>query len=328
MIVQRSDFTLDSLKAWDHQVDLAVRDFKRRFGCFPNLLVANEVTFKRIDIRSNKEKVLGEKGEKVGPSQYVRLSGFATDEYNLDFCLDDSLSDLVFTLILDSEEPEKKPKPEKGRSDYADKLLEEMLESLNSGTRVRLSARFKDALIYSFGLHREQYRKGTGIPYFSHLMAVASLVLDYGGEEDEAIAALLHDAIEDQGGDRTRSRIRKLFGKEVAAIVEGCTDTDETPKPPWRERKEKYLAHLKESTDSVRLVSAADKLHNLRTILADYLSVGEALWKRFNGGREGTLWYYGELARYFCEEGPREIGRELEAVLGQLNGIIQREIVL
>ena len=107
-----------------------------------------------------------------------------------------------------------------------------------------LSHRFKDALDYATDLHATQVRKGSGVPYIGHLLAVASIVLDYGGTEDEAIAALLHDAVEDQGGDATRQEIIRRFGPEIAAIVDGCTDAETIPKPPWRKRKEDYIVHL------------------------------------------------------------------------------------
>ncbi len=116
--------------------------------------------------------------------------------------------------------------------------------------------------------------------------------MEHGGNEDEAIAALLHDAIEDQGGDEARQEIRRRFGDSVAAIVDGCTDAEVLPKPPWRQRKEKYIAHLKDAPASVLLVSAADKLHNARAVLGDYRVVGEEIWSRFKGGKDGTLWYY------------------------------------
>lgn len=162
-----------------------------------------------------------------------------------------------------------------------------------------LSDRFTEALALAASLHRGQLRKGTPIPYISHLLAVASIVLEHGGTEDEAIAALLHDAIEDADGDATRQVIRQYFGDEVVAIVDGCTDAETIPKPPWRERKEAYIAHLGEASPSVLLVSAADKLHNARSIAADYRVQGEALWRRFAGRRWGTLWYYRALADAF-----------------------------
>lgn len=152
--------------------------------------------------------------------------------------------------------------------------------------------RFIDALIYATRLHAGQTRKGSDTPYIAHLLAVTALVLEHGGTEEEAIAALLHDAVEDQGGRPTLETIRARFGDEVASIVAGCTDTDEIHKPSWRPRKERYIAHLRSAPHSVRLVSAADKLHNARSVLADYLELGESLWSRFTGNREGTLWFY------------------------------------
>ena len=154
------------------------------------------------------------------------------------------------------------------------------------------SARFQEALSYAVGLHAEQRRKLSGEPYVAHLLAVAALVMEHGGNEEEAIAALLHDAVEDQGGLATREEIRRRFGDAVAAIVDGCTDTTETPKPPWRRRKEAYIARLRDASTSVRLVAAADKLHNARSILREYRRLGESLWGHFHGGREGTLWYF------------------------------------
>ena len=187
-----------------------------------------------------------------------------------------------------------------------------------------LTQRFDRALAFAADLHRAQQRKDTTIPYVSHLLAVASLVLEHGGSETEAIAALLHDAVEDQGGLPTLSRIADEFGEEVAAIVAGCTDADVVPKPPWRARKEVYIAHLAHASESICLVSAADKLHNLRSIVSDYQMLGEELWGRFNGKREGTLWYYQQLVDAFRSSAlakPR-ILQELEAVLAVLMGMV------
>lgn len=178
--------------------------------------------------------------------------------------------------------------------------------------------RFRDALLYAAQLHATQVRKGSGTPYLAHLLAVAAIVLEHGGDEDEAIAALLHDAIEDQGGDATRQEIRRRFGPRVTQIVDECTDTDLEPKPPWRARKEAYLAHLPQASASARLVSAADKLHNARSILADYRQHGESVWQRFQGGRDGTLWYYAELARIFHEAGRLPLNDELALVVAEL----------
>lgn len=181
-----------------------------------------------------------------------------------------------------------------------------------------LTERFEEALVLAAQFHARQLRKGTTIPYISHLLAVTSLVLEHGGNEDEAIAALLHDAVEDQGGADAREKIRRLFGENVAAIVDGCSDTDQMPKPPWRERKERYIAHLRTASPSVRLVSAADKLHNVRSVLADYRNLGEALWSRFNGGKAGTLWYYRAVTDALREVGPSPLIDELDHTLAEL----------
>ena len=172
------------------------------------------------------------------------------------------------------------------------------------------------ALVFASRLHGDQYRKGTRIPYITHLLAVAAIVGENGGTENEVVAALLHDAPEDQGGLATLEDIRDRFGDQVAEIVEGCTDTYEDPKPPWRERKESYLAHLAGASDSVRLVSSADKLHNARTVLSDYRVLGEDLWERFNGGRGGTLWYYRAIVDVLKNEGP--VVEELDRVVTEL----------
>jgi (p)ppGpp synthase/HD superfamily hydrolase len=152
--------------------------------------------------------------------------------------------------------------------------------------------RFFDALSYAAQLHADQQRKRSDVPYVAHLLAVTSIVLENGATEDEAIAALLHDAVEDQGGAPRLAEIHERYGDNVARIVAGCTDTDQTPKPPWRARKEQYLDHLASADRSIQLVSAADKLHNVRSLCEDYRTIGESLWQRFNGGRDGTLWYY------------------------------------
>jgi (p)ppGpp synthase/HD superfamily hydrolase len=149
-------------------------------------------------------------------------------------------------------------------------------------------------------------------------MGVASLVLEFGGDEDLAIAALLHDVVEDCGGAPMLTEVRRRFGSRVAKIVEGCTDSDTDPKPPWRERKETYIRHLKHADAETRLVSAADKLNNVRSILSDYREVGESIWDRFNGGREGTLWYYRALLEEFVRRKPSRLIRELELAIREL----------
>ena len=181
-----------------------------------------------------------------------------------------------------------------------------------------LSERFTTALTYATQLHANQVRKGSGVPYIAHLLGVASIALEYGANEDEAIAALLHDAIEDQGGAATREEIRRRFGDNVTAIVDGCTDADTTPKPPWRQRKEAYIAHIPTASPSVLLVSLADKLYNAQSILKDYRVLGESLWERFQGRKEGTLWYYRALVDAFSKTGTTVIIDELERVIAQI----------
>lgn len=181
----------------------------------------------------------------------------------------------------------------------------------------RLSRRFEEALAFTAGLHATQTRKGTEIPYIAHLLAVASLVITYGGDEDEVIAGLLHDAVEDQGGRPTLEMIRGRFGERVASIVAGCTDTEVQPKPPWRERKERYLHHLRSASSSVKLVAAADKLDNVRAILADYRNVGDSIWGRFNAGQAEQQWFYRGCVTAL-EGGPQALIRELETVVQQL----------
>ena len=159
-----------------------------------------------------------------------------------------------------------------------------------------LTDRFKQALLLMFELHSDQKRKGTNIPYVSHLLAVTTTVLENGSHEDEAIAALLHDAAEDAGGKETLTMIRNRFGDQVAHIVEHCSDTLETEKPPWKPRKEAYLARLSTVNDpAVLLVSLSDKLHNARSILKDYETFGNELWGRFNATDQEILWYYQSL---------------------------------
>ena len=182
----------------------------------------------------------------------------------------------------------------------------------------KLSARFEEALVFATRLHARQLRKGTPTPYVAHLLAAASLVLENGGTEDEAIAALLHDAVEDQGGAKTREEIRRRFGDNVAAIVDGCTDSDRLFKPPWRKRKEDYIAHLPQASASVRLVSQADKLHNARSILSDYRLSGESTWNRFKGGKAGTLWYYRSLIETFRRIETTPLVEELDRVVSEI----------
>ncbi len=193
-----------------------------------------------------------------------------------------------------------------------------------------LTHRLAEALDLAVELHRSQIRKkgpgetGPDVPYLSHLLAVTALVLAHGGDEDEAVAALLHDGPEDQGGRPVLERIRRRFGERVARIVESCSDTFEAPKPEWLERKRTYIAHLRDNApgDDVLLVSLADKVHNVGSIVRDRREVGEAVWKRFTAGRKGTLWYYRTLERIFRErdsERTRPLATELSRLLDELD---------
>jgi GTP pyrophosphokinase len=182
----------------------------------------------------------------------------------------------------------------------------------------KLGERFELALQFAAATHRTQVRKGSGIPYVGHLLGVCSLVIEDGGSEDEAIGALLHDAAEDQGGQAMLEDIRVRFGEHVAAIVEACSDTMESPKPPWRTRKEAYVQHLEAQSESVLRVSLADKLFNARAILRDYLVVGDEIWARFQSGRDGQLWYYRQLADRFNTLLPGRLACELSEVVDEL----------
>ena len=181
-----------------------------------------------------------------------------------------------------------------------------------------MTSRFDQALVFAAQLHKDQRRKGSGVPYVSHLLAVAALVIEHGGDEDEAIAALLHDAIEDQGGPKAREEIRNQFGDRVTEIVDGCTDSETIPKPPWKDRKLAYIAHLADACASVRLVSAADKLHNARSILIDYRGLGEEIWQRFQGRKTGTLWYYRSVLDVLSQSGKTPLVAELDRVVREL----------
>jgi (p)ppGpp synthase/HD superfamily hydrolase len=192
-----------------------------------------------------------------------------------------------------------------------------------------LSQQFDDAFVYASRLHVGQVRKGTKIPYIAHLMGVASIVLEHGGNEDEAIAALLHDAVEDQGGQATRDEIAARFGERLARIVDGCTDAIPEPgggKGEWGPRKEAYITHLADAEPSVLLVSAADKLHNARAIQSDYQDIGDQLWERFNGKKNGTLWYYNALARAFQASGKHtRLAAELDRTVEKLHKLAGAE---
>ncbi len=182
----------------------------------------------------------------------------------------------------------------------------------------RLTGQFSKALVYAELKHHNQVRKGGDIPYVGHLLTVAGLVINDGGSEAQAIAALLHDAVEDQGGPPTFEEIKANFGDEVARIVDECSDTDEVPKPPWRERKQRYINHLAAVGKDTLLVSVADKLDNARSMLRDYHQHGPSLWQRFTvKNPDDHLWYYGELLNAYRKHGCEswmvdELGRVVE----------------
>jgi (p)ppGpp synthase/HD superfamily hydrolase len=188
------------------------------------------------------------------------------------------------------------------------------------GETMELTIRFDEALAYAARLHRKQKRKGTEIPYVAHLLAVCSLTLEHGGDETQAIAALLHDAAEDQGGDATLQEIERCFGGDVARIVADCSDSFGQPKPSWRQRKEAYLALLPSKPAASLLVSLADKTHNATAIWRDYRVRGDALWSRFGGGREGTFWYYRSLADVFDRLMPGPLADELRRAVTAFTG--------
>jgi (p)ppGpp synthase/HD superfamily hydrolase len=187
--------------------------------------------------------------------------------------------------------------------------------------KIKLGARLQRAFDFAAHQHAGQTRKTTTIPYIAHLMGVASLVLEAGGDEDLAIAALLHDVVEDCGGAPMLNQVRRRFGARVAKIVDGCTDAYVIPKPPWHDRKVSYINRLKKENADTRLVSAADKLNNVRSILSDYRVIGESVWSRFNGGREGTLWYYRTLRDEFLRSKLNRITRDFDLAVRELESL-------
>jgi (p)ppGpp synthase/HD superfamily hydrolase len=190
---------------------------------------------------------------------------------------------------------------------------------------MKLSPKFEEALVYATRVHGGQLRKKTKIPYIGHLLGVTAIAMEYGANETEAIAALLHDAVEDRGGPARQREIEEKFGLAVGEIVAGCTDTDETPKPPWRERKEKYIAHLDSASASTRLVSAADKLHNSQAIVHNLREEGDEVWSRFKAGKEGALWYYRALVKAFRKHGESALIDELDRVVTEMERLARAD---
>ena len=183
---------------------------------------------------------------------------------------------------------------------------------------VQLGPRFHAAFHFAAEKHKTQTRKGKSVPYLAHLMSVAAIVLEFGGDEDCAIAALLHDVVEDCGGRPVLREIEKEFGPRVARMVEGCTDSFEEPKGPWKTRKDEYLERLRTEDPNTRFVSACDKLDNARSVLRDFRKDGNSIWQRFHGGREGTLWYYRALADAFQQSPVSNVASELNLVVNEL----------
>jgi hypothetical protein len=188
---------------------------------------------------------------------------------------------------------------------------------------MKITKQFDDALQFAAQLHREQTRKATTTPYISHLMAVAGLVMEFGGNEDQAIAALLHDAVEDQaegfgGPDKLRAEIGRRYGTSVLSIIDAGTDADTVPKRPWQERKSAYIKHIPSMAADAALVSICDKLHNVRSVVVDYLTLGDTVFERFNTGKDRTLWYYAEVAKAFIVHHRQPASRELDRVVAAL----------
>lgn len=184
--------------------------------------------------------------------------------------------------------------------------------------------RLQDAVAYALAAHAGQVRKGTEIPFASHLLAVCAIVQEHGGDEDLACAAMLHDTIEDCGAAHGPA-IEAQFGPRVAGVVRACSDTDMQPKPPWQARKEAYLAHLEDADADTLLVSCADKLHNARAIVTDLRTHGPAMLGRFNAPPGGTAWYYQALAEVFGRRLPGPLARELVLVADDLAGLAGRK---
>ncbi len=186
-----------------------------------------------------------------------------------------------------------------------------------------MGPRFTAALAFASEIHGAQRRKKTTIPYIAHLLSVAALVIEAGGDEDAAIAALLHDAVEDQGGAPMLDRIRDRFGAEVADIVDACSDTLVTPKPLWRARKEAYVAAIEHKSDNALLVSLADKVHNASSILFDHDHIGDRVWGRFSASRDETMWYYRALADAFRDRTPTALWQRLDDTVSTLEARCQ-----
>jgi (p)ppGpp synthase/HD superfamily hydrolase len=188
-----------------------------------------------------------------------------------------------------------------------------------------LGPRLKEAFSLALDLHSGQTRKTNGTPYLQHLLGVCALVLQDGGDEDEAIAALLHDGPEDQGGEETLALIREQFGENVARIVSACSDTFEDPKPPWRQRKEVHMAKWAMAPKGAKRVLTADKLHNAMSLLGDLRARGPEIWPLFNGGEEGTLWYYRAVHNMLSVLHPGPMADDLDRVVSEIEYLAAQE---
>lgn len=187
-----------------------------------------------------------------------------------------------------------------------------------------LTDRFDDALAFAARLHRQQRRKGADTPYIAHLLSVAALVLEHGGDEDQAIAGLLHDAVEDQGGMEMAEDISRRFGDRVARTVLDCSDSADGQKAPWKTRKLDYLAGIAKKSDDATLVTACDKLHNATAIVEDLRAHGRVVFDRFTAGEDGTLWYYAELARALTARWPGPLSARLERRVAEMQSLAAR----
>ena len=183
----------------------------------------------------------------------------------------------------------------------------------------QLTDRFLRAFSKAFTLHGEQLRKSSQTPYIAHLLSVTALVFENGGSEDQAIAALLHDAVEDAGGIDTLNEIREEFGDSIANLVDGCTDSYTQPKADWKPRKVAYLEKIENASDDIKLISLADKVHNARSILLDLHLAGETTWDKFKGKKTGTLWYYQSLAKIFDDAPYPSLKNELRNLVDEIH---------
>ena len=181
------------------------------------------------------------------------------------------------------------------------------------------SSRIVDAFAFAHEIHAEHTRKGSGVPYITHVMAVAAIVGEHGGDEDMFIAALLHDAVEDGDGYKTLAEVHNRFGKRASDMVEACSDAFEKPKPKWRVRKEKFIESIRTASPEVRLIVAADKLHNICATIGDYSVLGESVWERFTGRRDGTLWYYAAISEALAEGWEHPLVDDLIATVEELH---------